>query len=267
VAALEQSTFENFEWIIVLNGELAGGVDFSSNVSNVKILSSDKKGVSAARNLGIENAEGEYIVFMDADDIFAVDFLEKSDAFTKQYTDAECIASSSTRFRFSNGQVIYGNKMNLIYSSGLMDRLLISLNIIGSPSGFVVKNTEIPYFREDINFFEDFAFYLDCLSAGKAFYKNSDAIYYYYAQDDITERLEKYKLDFIECSYSNILCLITSLNMTLYSKLLAKFQLYRLISRYRGKLSHFYATTAMLMILYPRYGLLLVKKALQNRSN
>ena len=50
--------------------------DFSTNYTNISALKNEKKGVSSARNLGIKNASGNYIVFLDSDDVLKNDALE-----------------------------------------------------------------------------------------------------------------------------------------------------------------------------------------------
>ena len=46
-------------------------MEYSSNHSNVTLIRKDNGGVSSARNTGIENAKGKYLMFIDADDFFA----------------------------------------------------------------------------------------------------------------------------------------------------------------------------------------------------
>lgn len=42
-----------------------------------RLYSQENSGVSVARNLGIEQAKGEYLCFVDSDDVIANDFLRK----------------------------------------------------------------------------------------------------------------------------------------------------------------------------------------------
>lgn len=71
-----------FEVIIILNGDKDPYYkDLTSfiidNLDNTKLIYSDKKGVSNARNLGLDLAIGENIVFLDDDDYISANYLEK----------------------------------------------------------------------------------------------------------------------------------------------------------------------------------------------
>jgi len=48
-----------------------------NHVPHFEVISQENKGVSAARNAGIEAAQGDYLIFCDGDDLCAKDMIEK----------------------------------------------------------------------------------------------------------------------------------------------------------------------------------------------
>jgi UDP-glucose:(glucosyl)LPS beta-1,3-glucosyltransferase len=79
--ALKAQTYKNFE-IIVVND---GSVDLTNEAvekhlpefSELRLISQPNNGVSSARNTGIRNSRGEFIVFVDSDDKVESEFLEE----------------------------------------------------------------------------------------------------------------------------------------------------------------------------------------------
>ena len=78
INSILNQTFENIEVIISNDGSTDSTLEIVSNISDsrIKILSYPNAGVSASRNRGIYQAKGEYISFMDADDLWTPDKLE-----------------------------------------------------------------------------------------------------------------------------------------------------------------------------------------------
>ena len=78
VESILSQTMKDFELILVDDGSSDGSEkicdEYSKNNLNVISLHQKNKGVSAARNLGIEMASGDYIVFVDSDDWVAVSY-------------------------------------------------------------------------------------------------------------------------------------------------------------------------------------------------
>lgn len=78
-SALKQ-TYENKEIIIVDDGsDDKTKLVLSKLISpGVKVITQDNKGQSTARNVGIEEAKGEYILVLDSDDFIDFSFCEKA---------------------------------------------------------------------------------------------------------------------------------------------------------------------------------------------
>jgi len=98
-SVLEQ-TWEDWELLIVENGSTDGGAEFAATFvdERIKVLVSQKCGPGAARNHGISNAVGEWILFLDADDLINPDYLKNQLAFAGQHSEAEVIVGQWVQF-------------------------------------------------------------------------------------------------------------------------------------------------------------------------
>lgn len=70
-------TFQDFEVIVVDDGSTDDGADIVKgfNDPRIRLIQQENQGVSAARNLGIDEARAELIAFLDADDEWLPDHL------------------------------------------------------------------------------------------------------------------------------------------------------------------------------------------------
>ena len=79
--SLVNQTFKDFEVIIIDDGSTDSTPliieEYCEKYSNFKSFTQPNSGVSKARNKGIDEANGDYIAFLDADDLFAPKALEK----------------------------------------------------------------------------------------------------------------------------------------------------------------------------------------------
>ena len=73
-------TIQNLEIILVDDGSSDGSGDicdvYAKKDARIKVIHKKNGGVSSARNMGISNATGEYICFVDGDDFVADDYIE-----------------------------------------------------------------------------------------------------------------------------------------------------------------------------------------------
>lgn len=98
IDAILKQSFQNFEIILIDDASKDRSVEIikeyqAKNKNIVLYENKENKGVSYNRNLGIQNAKGEYLVFCDADDWYAENALEIFDKAIIQYDSDFVVAN------------------------------------------------------------------------------------------------------------------------------------------------------------------------------
>ena len=80
VESILEQTFQNWELLLIDDGspDCSGLIceEYAKKDSRIRVFHKENGGVSSARNLGIDNATGEWITFIDSDDYIQPGFLE-----------------------------------------------------------------------------------------------------------------------------------------------------------------------------------------------
>ncbi len=142
-SVINQKTKYNFEVVLVDDGSTDGAnliCDEYAKLSNVKTIHQKNAGIGAARNTGIKNARGKYLMFVDCDDYVHDDFIETM--LNKAYfTDNDIIISSYTLVKKRKGQII--SKRDVVCSKnnikGYKDSEDLIMNYQGLPWNKIYK--------------------------------------------------------------------------------------------------------------------------------
>ncbi|MCI8303341.1 MAG: glycosyltransferase family 2 protein [Lawsonibacter sp.] len=74
-----RSVHRDFELVLVNDGSTDGSLqiceEYAARDSRIRLISQENRGASAARNRGMDVCRGEWVVFVDADDIISSNFL------------------------------------------------------------------------------------------------------------------------------------------------------------------------------------------------
>lgn len=121
-------TYKDIEIICIDDGTPDSGVSivkaYMEKDSRIKLISQENQGLSGARNTGVDNSTGDYIIFLDADDWIdpetvetAVTFAEKENADAVMWGYIREFADKSTEKRIFDGNKVFDKEetKNLIH--------------------------------------------------------------------------------------------------------------------------------------------------------
>lgn len=96
-------SFTDFELLLINDGSLdrSGEIcdEYAAKDSRIRVFHKKNGGASSARNLGLDNALGEWVTFVDADDVIQPGFLEELVAPTRAYADLDFVHAGCCNFR------------------------------------------------------------------------------------------------------------------------------------------------------------------------
>lgn len=166
--------------IIVVDDGSTDGTEamIKSDYDFVKFIKQKNKGVSAARNIGIKVSIGEWICFLDSDDEWKKDKLEKQINAMKSNPCYKFFHSNEIWIK--NGLRINQKKKHKKYGGDIFDKCLDMCRI--SPSSVMIDKTvfdEVGNFNEDLVVCEDYELWLRICDKYRVFFIDEPLIIKY----------------------------------------------------------------------------------------
>jgi len=157
IESVLQQTYSDFEIIVINSGSVDSTLDIVSQINDprIKLITYNKANVAINRNRGLTHASGEFIAFLDADDIWTEDKLESQYQALKKHPEA-ILAYSWTDAIDEMGKFLrvcsHASWRGDVYAQILLD------DFIGSGSNVMVRSCafdQIGNFNETLTNAED----------------------------------------------------------------------------------------------------------------
>jgi len=164
VKSILTQTFENFELLVLDNSSTDNTQEIVKgfNDKRIKYIKHKPIGISAARNLGVKKASGEFIAFLDDDDEWLPNKLQNQiDIFKKNKLDAALVYGGFVWINEKNK--IIGKHLPALRGYILKELLSQKDYFTGSASNPMIRKSvfkNIGYYNKNVLTGEDWEFYL-----------------------------------------------------------------------------------------------------------
>ena len=237
-SVLNQS-IKPYDIIVVDDGSTDGTSEMIQHkYKSINLIQQKNSGVSAARNSGIKNAQGDWIALLDSDDEWKKNKLEEQvNKLTKNPKYDFC---HTNEIWIRNGIRINQKKRHKKYGGFIFDKCLDICRI--SPSSSLLHNSildEVGMFDDDLKVCEDYDLWLRITAKYNVLFLDEALINKYGGHNDqlskVTGGIEKYRIIALENIMSSGLLDKTQFDQAKAS-LFSKYHIYEKGLKKRGKL-------------------------------
>jgi glycosyltransferase involved in cell wall biosynthesis len=139
-----QQSFQDFELLIINDGSTdeteSIGEQYSQQDQRIKLLSQHNQGVSSARNYGIQESVGEYIAFLDSDDLWKSSKLAAHVQHLDLYPE---LGLSFARVEFMKDDGCLTGQCSNLRLKNIKNEHLYQENLMCTPSNAVIRRTTL----------------------------------------------------------------------------------------------------------------------------
>ena len=181
IESIKKQTYPNWEIIMVDDNSNDNSFDVMNNLttdikSKTKLIHFEQnRGTAIARNTALDLSEGEYIAYLDSDDIWMEDKLEKQIKFMKENNYAFTMTSFCYLHKDGSEKTIRNLPKSLTYTQAMRNTIIQTCTVMGDLKKIERKLFEMP----DIKRGQDAATWWNILKNGNKIYGLNEPLSYY----------------------------------------------------------------------------------------
>lgn len=176
INSIIKQTYENWECIIINDGSLDNTQEIAEFYvkldKRICLLSQENKGVAMARNNGIANSFGEYILPLDSDDLIESTYIEKAISYFMENQNTKLVYCKADRF---DKKREYWDLPEYSYEKELWQNVIFCSAIFKRSD----YNKTIGYNPNMKGGIEDWDFWLSFLKKGDVVYRIPEVLFHY----------------------------------------------------------------------------------------
>ena len=204
--SIADQTYDNLEIVLVDDGATDGSGklcdELAKKDNRVKVCHKVNGGLSSARNHGLLNATGDYIIFIDSDDYIHPDMISSLYSEIKR-TDSDGAVCGIMNV-YNTKEVPQCSDTEIVFECDrekFLKELLIGEKIPGSVCNKLIKKEIADKLQFPVGkIYEDAFYHLDLVKAAKSYVVITKPYYYYFHRGDsiTTQKYNPRKLHMIE---------------------------------------------------------------------
>lgn len=217
VDSILNQSYKNLELILINDGSKDKSInimrEYEKLDTRVKIINNKNNGVSETRNIGVREASGEYIQFVDSDDFIELDMIEKTMEFVEKENVDLVMSGIFLDIEGNNG---IETAIQTFERAKCNDKTLIAANVLSRLNGTYINSPVNKLYKKsiitnnniimdkNIDLGEDLIFNLEYLKFCNSVMFLEESYYHYCMQveDNLTFKYRDDKLELMAILYS-----------------------------------------------------------------